>query len=102
MMPVRTYDGRNGILIDESLAGEDILVSGTVLIRPDNEGLDMQGYLGIRDDRRRQESVRMAAGLAKDSCNPELEDRILLSKLARIASVPDKTAKMAAGTGKKS
>lgn len=100
-MPVRAYDGRNGILVNQGLAGEDVLVSGTVLITLSNGGLDRQGYLGIGDDRRKQECVGMAAGPAEDPGDPEQKDGLSLSKPAGITTIPDKTAEMAAGTGKR-
>lgn len=101
VMPVRAYDGRNGILVNQGLAGEDVPVSGTVLITLYNGGLDRQGNLGIRDDRRKHECVGMAAGLTEDPGDPEQKDGISLSNLAGIPSIPDKTAEMAAGTGKR-
>ena len=101
MMPVRTYDGRNGIFVDQRLAGEDVPVSGTVLITLCNGGLDRQGDLGIGDDRRKHDCVGMAAGLTEDPGDPEQKDGISLSKPAGITSVPDKAAEMATGTGKR-
>ena len=102
MMPIRAYDGRNGILIDQRLTGEDIPVPGTIFISLYNGGLDRQRYLGIRNDRRKQERVGMAAGLAEDPGNPEDKEGIPLSDFPEITSVPDKTSEMAAGTGKQS
>ena len=51
MVPVRADDGRNGIVIDKGLCGEDSPVSGTVLIGLYNGGLDGERDLGIRDKR---------------------------------------------------
>ena len=100
MLPVRAYDGRNGILINQVLAGEDILVSGPVLIALCNGSLNRQGNLGIGDNQRKHECMRMATGLAENPCNPEQKNRIFLSKPAAITSIPDKAAGMAAGAGK--
>lgn len=99
-MPVRAYDGRDRILIDQGMFGKELLVAGTILIALYNRGLDRKRDLGIGDDRRKQECVGMAAGLAQDPCDPEQEGRIPLSELPGITSIPDQAAEMAAGTGK--
>ena len=45
VMPVRPYDRRNGILIDQRLAGEDMPVSGRVFITRCNRDLDRKREL---------------------------------------------------------
>ena len=99
VLPVRAEDGGDGVLIDERLAGEDLPVSGGVFISQGNGGLDREGDLGIRDDLGKEDGMGMAAGVTKDPGDPEQEDRIPLSDLAGIASIPDKAAGMSAGTG---
>lgn len=84
------------------MSGEDIPVSRTVFISLSDESLDMEGDLGIGDDRRKQGCVRMSAGPAEDPCDPEQEGRISLPESAGITTIPDKAAEMAAGTGKHS
>lgn len=102
MMAVRTQDGGNGILIDQKLAGEDIPVTGSILITLCNGGLDRKRDLGIRDDWGKQEGMGMATGVTQDPCDPEKEDGIPLPELTGITPVPDEAAGMAAGTRKQS
>ena len=100
VVPVRTKDGGNGVLIEERLAGKDIPVPGSVFITSCNGNLDRERDLGIRDDLGKQDGMGMAAGVAEDPGDPEYEDRILLPEFAGIATVPNEAAGMAAGTGK--
>lgn len=102
MTPVRANDGGNRIFINQWVADEDILVSGTILIRLGNGGHYRQRYLGIRDNGRKQKSVGMAAVLAEDAGDLKQEEGIPLSESAGITTVPDQTAEMAACTGKHS
>lgn len=100
MTAVRTNDGRNGILINQRLAGENIPVSGSVLISLCSSGVDREGDLGIRDDLGKEEGMGMATGGAEDPGDPEAEERIPQPEPAGITTVPDEAAGTAAGAGK--
>ena len=97
--PVRPDDGRNGILINERMGGEDIPVPGSVFITLRDRSLNRQGNLGIGNDGRKQECMGMTAGIAEDPRHPKQKDRVSLSEFTGIAAVPDQTAGMATGTG---
>ena len=99
VVPVRPDDGRNGILINERMGGEDIPVPGSVFITLRDRSLNRQGNPGIGNDGRKQECMGMTAGIAEDPRDAEEKDSVSLPEFMGIAAIPDQTAGMAAGAG---
>ena len=100
MMSVRAQTARDRILIDQEMFGEDLLITGTILITLNHRCLERKRDLGIGNDQRKQECMRMTAGLTEAPCDSKHKDRIPLSKFPEITSIPDQAAAMTAGTGK--
>lgn len=99
MQPERADNGRNGIFINTGLPVQDLLITGSIFIRCCNGGLNIQGNLGIRDNRDREESMGMVAGVAEEPGNSQGDDVILQTQFACIAAIPDQASGVSAGAG---
>lgn len=99
MQPVRTYDGRNGILINEVLSGKDAVVAALRFVAVSDRSLYLHRDLWIRNDGRKKDCVRMAANAAENTWNVKADNLVLQPDLTAVSAIPNQTAWVAAGTG---
>lgn len=99
VVPVRAYDGGNGIFIKELLRIKDGAVAGLRFVALDESSLDLERNLRIRDNGRKKEGMGMSAGVAENTGNAKGDNLFWQPDFACITAVPNQASGAAAGTG---